>query len=73
MWAGPGITSWFVPHEVEGAEGGTVRMNFGPAYGESMATVTAWGKPLGPPWTQDQKLSALGAWVGLVQPPASYS
>jgi len=37
------------------------------------ATVTAWGKPLGPPWTQDQKLSALGAWLGLVLPAASYS
>ena len=37
------------------------------------ATVTAWGKPLGPPWTQDQKLSALGAWLGLVRPAASYS
>jgi hypothetical protein len=37
------------------------------------ATVTAWGKPLGPPWTQDQKLSALAAWLGLVLPAASYS
>jgi hypothetical protein len=37
------------------------------------AAVTAWGKPLGPPWTQDQKLSALGAWLGLVLPAASYS
>ena len=37
------------------------------------AAVAAWGKPLGPPWTQDQKLSALGAWVGLVLPAASYS
>jgi hypothetical protein len=37
------------------------------------AAVTAWGKPLGPPWTQDQKLSALGAWLGLVLPDASYS
>ncbi|HEV7498998.1 MAG TPA: hypothetical protein VGQ33_03295 [Vicinamibacteria bacterium] len=37
------------------------------------ATVTAWGKPLGPPWTQDQKLSALSAWLGLVLPAASYS
>ena len=36
---------------------------------ELQAAVTAWGKPLGPPWTQDQKLSALGAWIGLVQPP----
>jgi hypothetical protein len=37
------------------------------------ATITAWGKPLGPPWTQDQKLSALAAWVGLVPRAASYS
>lgn len=37
------------------------------------ATVTAWGKPLGPPWTQDHKLSALGAWLGLARPAASYS
>jgi uncharacterized protein YndB with AHSA1/START domain len=39
---GPGITSWFVPHEVEGREGGTVRMDFGPGLGESTATVKAW-------------------------------
>jgi hypothetical protein len=37
------------------------------------ATVTAWGKALGPPWTQDQKLSALAAWLGLALPAASYS
>ena len=37
------------------------------------AAVAAWGKPLGPPWTQDQKLSALGGWLGLALPPASYS
>jgi hypothetical protein len=37
------------------------------------AAVTAWGKPLGPPWRQDQKLSALGAWLGLALPAASYS
>jgi hypothetical protein len=35
------------------------------------ATVTAWGKPLGPPWTQDQKLSALAAWIALVGPAPS--
>jgi phosphoglycolate phosphatase-like HAD superfamily hydrolase len=29
------------------------------------AAVAAWGKPLGAPWTQDQKLSALGAWLAL--------
>jgi hypothetical protein len=32
------------------------------------ASVTAWGKPLGPPWTQDQKRSALGAWTVLADP-----
>jgi hypothetical protein len=37
------------------------------------AAVAAWGKPLGPPWTQDQKLSALGGWLGLARPAASYS
>ena len=35
---------------------------------ELQAAVTAWGKPLGPPWTQDQKLSALGAWTVLADP-----
>ncbi len=29
------------------------------------AAVAAWGKPLGAPWTADQKLSALGAWLAL--------
>lgn len=28
-------------------------------------TLAEWGRALGPPWTKDQKLSALGAWVGL--------
>jgi hypothetical protein len=27
----------------------------------------AWGKALGPPWTQDQKRAALVAWVALVE------
>lgn len=39
---GPGITSWFVPHEVEGREGGAVRMDFGPGFGEATATVAVW-------------------------------
>jgi uncharacterized protein YndB with AHSA1/START domain len=42
---GPGITSWFVPHEVEGREGGAVRMDFGPGFGEVAATVAAWEPP----------------------------
>jgi hypothetical protein len=41
---------------------------------ELQAAVTSWGKSLGPPWTQDQKLSALAAWMGLAPPrPARYS
>jgi len=35
---------------------------------ELQSSVTAWGKALGPPWTQDQKLSALGAWTVLADP-----
>jgi uncharacterized protein YndB with AHSA1/START domain len=41
---GPGITSWFVPHEVDEHEGGTVRMDFGD-FGSDTATVTAWEPP----------------------------
>jgi hypothetical protein len=40
---------------------------------ELQAVVTAWGKALGPPWTQDQKLSALGAWTLLAEPRGRYS
>jgi hypothetical protein len=29
------------------------------------ARLTALGKPLGPPWSQDEKLSALAAWLVL--------
>ncbi len=44
---GPGISSWFVPTEVETDESGTpvkVVSNFGPGM-ESLATVTAWEPP----------------------------
>ena len=58
------------PREGPGRAGGE---GAGPGRARLQATVTAWGKPLGPPWTQDQKLSALGAWLGLVLPAASYS
>lgn len=48
VWAaiatGPGITSWFVPVEVEGHVDGPVTMDFG-NYGESTAKVTAWEPP----------------------------
>jgi uncharacterized protein YndB with AHSA1/START domain len=42
---GPGITSWFVPHTVEGRPGGLVTMDFGPDYGVATARVTAWEPP----------------------------
>jgi uncharacterized protein YndB with AHSA1/START domain len=42
---GPGITSWFVPHHVEEHQGGTVRMDFGPGFGEALARVAAWEPP----------------------------
>ena len=42
---GPGITSWFVPHQVEEQEGGTVRMDFGAGFGEDSARVAAWEPP----------------------------
>lgn len=41
---GPGISSWFVPTEVEEREGGAVTANFGPGM-ESLATITAWNPP----------------------------
>ncbi len=42
---GAGISSWFVPHEVEGRQGGAVRMDFGPGIGEVTGTVAAWEPP----------------------------
>ncbi|WP_225769510.1 SRPBCC domain-containing protein [Inquilinus sp. Marseille-Q2685] len=41
---GPGITSWFVPTEVEERVGGAVTANFGPGM-DSLATITAWDPP----------------------------
>ncbi|MBO0874590.1 MAG: SRPBCC domain-containing protein [Pseudonocardia sp.] len=37
---GPGITSWFMPHEVEPGEGGTVRLTV-PGF-EADSTITTW-------------------------------
>jgi uncharacterized protein YndB with AHSA1/START domain len=43
---GPGISSWFVPSEVEEREGGTVVSHFGPGNSmDSLATITAWEPP----------------------------
>jgi uncharacterized protein YndB with AHSA1/START domain len=48
VWAtvatGPGITSWFVPSEVEEREGGTIGIHFGEGMDET-ATVTGWEPP----------------------------
>lgn len=41
---GPGISSWFVPTEVEEREGGRTTADFGPGM-ESEATVTEWDPP----------------------------
>ena len=41
---GPGISSWFVPSQVEEREGGTASANFGPGM-ESIATITEWDPP----------------------------
>jgi uncharacterized protein YndB with AHSA1/START domain len=41
---GPGISSWFVPTEVEGREGGAITANFGPGM-DSASTITAWDPP----------------------------
>jgi uncharacterized protein YndB with AHSA1/START domain len=43
--SGPGITSWFVPHTVEGRAGGQVTMDFGPGYGVATAEVAVWEPP----------------------------
>jgi uncharacterized protein YndB with AHSA1/START domain len=41
---GGGISSWFVPTEVEACEGGAIRSSFGPGM-DSAATITAWEPP----------------------------
>lgn len=41
---GPGITSWFVPHQVAEHEGGAVTMSFG-SMGEENATISVWDPP----------------------------
>lgn len=41
---GPGVSSWFVPTEVEEGEGGKVVCHFGPGM-DQVATQTAWDPP----------------------------
>ena len=48
VWAaiatGPGISSWFIPHQVEERVGGSVAMDFG-GFGQETGRVTAWEPP----------------------------
>lgn len=41
---GPGVSSWFVPSEIEERAGGAVVSHFGPAM-DAVATITAWEPP----------------------------
>ena len=41
---GPGLTSWFLPTEVDGRIGGEVLFHFGP-YGTDVCEVTGWDPP----------------------------
>jgi uncharacterized protein YndB with AHSA1/START domain len=41
---GPGLTSWFLPTEVDGRIGGDVLFHFGP-YGTDVCEVTGWDPP----------------------------
>jgi uncharacterized protein YndB with AHSA1/START domain len=43
--SGPGISAWFVPAKVDGREGGTVELDFGPGYGTETTRITAWEPP----------------------------
>lgn len=42
--SGPGISSWFVPSEVEERVGGAVTCHFGPGM-DSLSTITTWEPP----------------------------
>jgi uncharacterized protein YndB with AHSA1/START domain len=48
VWAaiatGPGITSWFVPSQVDGRVGGDVVCSFGPGM-DSLSTISVWDPP----------------------------
>ena len=41
---GPGVSSWFMPADIDEREGGSVVCHFGPGM-DSVATVTAWDPP----------------------------
>lgn len=41
---GPGVSSWFVPCQIDGRVGGEIRASFGPGM-ESTNTITGWNPP----------------------------
>jgi uncharacterized protein YndB with AHSA1/START domain len=41
---GPGVTSWFVPTEIDGRVGGSIAVHFGPGM-DSVAKITEWNPP----------------------------
>src|SRR6266851_1617145 len=41
---GPGVSSWFVPTDIEGREGGAVTAHFGPGM-DSSAAIHSWEPP----------------------------
>ena len=41
---GPGVSSWFVPTEIEGRVGGIMTCHFAPGM-DSKATITSWDPP----------------------------
>lgn len=41
---GPGVSSWFVPCQIDGREGGQIVATFGPGM-DSTSTITAWTPP----------------------------
>ena len=59
---GPGVSSWFVPCEIDECEGGTVTCHFGPGMA-SVSTVTAWDPP--------HRFAALGGEVVQGGPPVA--
>ncbi|HEY9228370.1 MAG TPA: SRPBCC domain-containing protein [Gemmatimonadaceae bacterium] len=58
--SGPGISSWFVPSEVDGRVGGSIVHHFGPGM-DSSKTITNWDPP--------HRVSAEGAGIGPGMPP----
>lgn len=44
--SGPGVSSWFVPCQIEEREGGQITASFGPGM-ESTSKITAWNPPHG--------------------------